>query len=387
MVNKRKRDDPSDSDDMAPGKQILPVANLPDDFDLEPEDGAQYLFLVRRDARRLPHTTRVRNPYEMSEVNTTHALSPQPSTDVLPCEEWRTAFQSHFRNLRKNLTQATIHVHFNPPGARQLIIPEKKDRDAWWKFLTGHPESAWSPKHRSSRKKPSTLRRMRGFPDTADVGLHESAAIPSAVQSTQEGRSDLQFGSFVDAVQNPPSMSVFSDHSQSPASTSTAPFTVNPPILPAGVRDQQHGIQLTLPEVTPTYLREIDHRMSLHLLMYFTHWINVHLENPSDPSTTISSSHGRWMFAFLTKVEDQLSADEMNLLRNLARACLGLIKHYRPKPEESAVVAEGAWSTSDTVGKETRVSDASCWMVFTAVAGHWGQRDLWTDAETALANA
>jgi hypothetical protein len=47
MVNKRKRDDFSDSDDIAPGKQILPVANLPDDFDLDPEDGAQYLFLVR----------------------------------------------------------------------------------------------------------------------------------------------------------------------------------------------------------------------------------------------------------------------------------------------------------------------------------------------------
>ncbi|KIL00058.1 hypothetical protein PAXRUDRAFT_130783 [Paxillus rubicundulus Ve08.2h10] len=354
MVNKRKRDDSSDSDDIAPGRQILPVANLPDDFDLEPEDGAQYLFLVRRDARRLPHTTRVRNPYEMSEVTaTTHALPLQRSTDVLPCEEWQTTFQSHFCNLRKNLTQATIHVHFDPPGARQMTMPEKKDRDAWWKFLTGHPESAWSPKHRSSRKQPSTLRRMRGFPDTADVEPH------GGVQSTPEGRSDLH----------------------------TAPSALNPSILPEGGREQQHGSQVTFPEVTPAHLREIDHRMSLHLLMYFTHWINIHLENPSDSSATISRSHGRWMFALLTKVEDQLSADEMNLLRNLARACLGLIKNYRAKPKESAVMAEGAWSTSDIVGKETRVSSASCWMVFAAVTGHWGQRDLWTDAEAALANA
>lgn len=49
MVNKRKRDDlsDSDSDEVTPGKQILPVANLPYDFDQEPQDGMQYLFLVR----------------------------------------------------------------------------------------------------------------------------------------------------------------------------------------------------------------------------------------------------------------------------------------------------------------------------------------------------
>jgi hypothetical protein len=31
----------------APGSRVLPVANLPEDFAGEPEDGAQYLFLVR----------------------------------------------------------------------------------------------------------------------------------------------------------------------------------------------------------------------------------------------------------------------------------------------------------------------------------------------------
>lgn len=45
---KRKRDD-YDSDDEEPafGKQILPVANLPEDFDAPPTDGLQYLFTVR----------------------------------------------------------------------------------------------------------------------------------------------------------------------------------------------------------------------------------------------------------------------------------------------------------------------------------------------------
>jgi hypothetical protein len=47
---KRKWEDVDyDSDDDEPsfGKQTLPVANLPMDFDREPGDGLEYLFMVR----------------------------------------------------------------------------------------------------------------------------------------------------------------------------------------------------------------------------------------------------------------------------------------------------------------------------------------------------
>jgi hypothetical protein len=50
---KRKREhvnggDDDDGDDTTYGlRQILPVANLPIDFDGEPTDGMQYLFTVR----------------------------------------------------------------------------------------------------------------------------------------------------------------------------------------------------------------------------------------------------------------------------------------------------------------------------------------------------
>lgn len=46
---KRKRSqlDNSDEEEPAYGKQILPVANLPADFNNEPMDGMQYLFMVR----------------------------------------------------------------------------------------------------------------------------------------------------------------------------------------------------------------------------------------------------------------------------------------------------------------------------------------------------
>ena len=49
-VGKRKRDEyetSDDDDEHVLGKQVLPVANLPFDFDGVPEDGAQYLFTVR----------------------------------------------------------------------------------------------------------------------------------------------------------------------------------------------------------------------------------------------------------------------------------------------------------------------------------------------------
>ena len=49
-VGKRNRDEYENSDDdneHVLGKRVLPVANLPFDFDGVPEDGAQYLFTVR----------------------------------------------------------------------------------------------------------------------------------------------------------------------------------------------------------------------------------------------------------------------------------------------------------------------------------------------------
>lgn len=46
---KRKRDEAGDEDEEEPslGRQVLPVANLPNDFDGVPMDGLQYLFTVR----------------------------------------------------------------------------------------------------------------------------------------------------------------------------------------------------------------------------------------------------------------------------------------------------------------------------------------------------
>ena len=32
-----------------------------------------------------------------------------------------------------------------PSGPFQRLVPEKKNRDAWWAFLEGAPELVWNP--------------------------------------------------------------------------------------------------------------------------------------------------------------------------------------------------------------------------------------------------
>ena len=44
---RNQMEDDGDDDEPLLGRQILPVANLPDDFNEEPMDGMQYLFTVR----------------------------------------------------------------------------------------------------------------------------------------------------------------------------------------------------------------------------------------------------------------------------------------------------------------------------------------------------
>jgi hypothetical protein len=132
--------------------------------------------------------------------------------------------------------------------------------------------------------------------------------------------------------------------------------------------------------------RRLFQLMSLHLLMYFTQWINVYLEKPNPPFSELTETHSRWIFALLSRVDDLLSADDINLLRNLARAALALLKQLiqtraRSTDEEGpshSGAEEGAG------GAKILMSERSCWMVVCAVAGVWEQRDLWADAETML---
>lgn len=117
--------------------------------------------------------------------------------------------------------------------------------------------------------------------------------------------------------------------------------------------------------------------MALHLLLYFTYWINLYLQ-ASDSSYLPTESHGRWIFSLLSRIDDYISADDMHLLRNLARACLGLLKKLKQEkllPQSDTALGSGS------AGK---MRESSCWIIITSIATVWKQRDLWIDAEDLL---
>ncbi|KAG6833939.1 hypothetical protein H0H87_007950 [Tephrocybe sp. NHM501043] len=296
---KRKRDEYDDSDDEEPafGRQILPVANLPIDFSGEPMDGAQYLFTVRRDARQLPHVTRVVNPYEQE-------IPPPPKTDdrvipkhiALPSEEWRNIFENRFKNFRKNANQPTISVPFTPLNGHRRLLPDKKEREYWWNFLAGKPEPEWNPSKQP--KQSAAMRRLSGLTQHETVDTSSTIKWQESWQTNDEGEVEL-------VLRLGPSdpLPTSSDSPGPPKFEDPGPSMV-----------VMETITYKPREALPSLLKSIDERTALHLLMYFTHWINVHLQRP-DPSSRPIETHARWIFALLTKVDEVLiSPDDMNLL-------------------------------------------------------------------------
>ncbi|KAG6821549.1 hypothetical protein H0H93_000058 [Arthromyces matolae] len=367
MSFKRKRDEFEDSDDDEPslGRQILPVANLPDNFNGEPEDGMQYLFTVRRDARNLPHVTRAANPYEEPQppLNLKADSRTLPEHISLPSEEWRSLFETRFKNFRKNACQPTIGVTMMPVEELRRLLPDKKERELWWYFLAGRPESDWNPPKKP--KQSAAMRRLSNLhpppePDVRELKWQESW------QANDEGEVSLV-------------LRLDSTDSQTSHITSS-------PLPETGNRDSvmvvaQDTIMYKPREPLPQLLRYIDEpvlkrslqKMAFHLLMYFTHWINVHVQHPGTFTQPLET-HARWIFALLTKVDDYVSADDMNLLRTLARACIALLKQLLlPRGETEKLGDNGGY-----------MSVRSCWLILCAIAGVWAQRDLWMDAEDML---
>jgi hypothetical protein len=67
----------------------------------------------------------------------------------------------------------------------------------------------------------------------------------------------------------------------------------------------------------------------------------------------------------------------MNLLRNLARACLALIKHLVSKRMTGS---HYFGSSTDAGAGEQFMGEQACWIIISAIVSVWSQRDLWTDA-------
>ncbi|KAF9464362.1 hypothetical protein BDZ94DRAFT_1256268 [Collybia nuda] len=377
MASKRKWDEFDGSDDEEPsfGRQILPVANLPEDFNGIPCDGMQYLFTVRRDARNLPHITRAANPYETEIPQSSQGdIRDIPNYIALPSEAWRTILEIRFKNFRENLKQPTIHVQFTPQSEGRRLMPDKKERDLWWAYLAGKPEFDWNPpkkpKQQNSSKRWQFGYGMRGFADDREYEISYDRPRQESWQMNDEGEVELVLQ--VDPRESLPT----------PTGSPAPPDISNISTDPSSSEKKLEHTEATVHkprEPTPSQLRYIDEKMALHLLMYFSHWINLHLDKPTTSSRP-NESHARWIFALLSRVEDHISADDMSLLRNLARACIALLKASittRVCSEESAA-SDLDKSPGGFFGER------SCWIIISTIAGVWAQRDLWTDVEDML---
>jgi hypothetical protein len=109
------------------------------------------------------------------------------------------------------------------------------------------------------------------------------------------------------------------------------------------------------------------------------------------------------------KVDAFCTADEVNTLRTLVRACLFLVRARRlpttnggrdsvastpgPEPEAPEISSEPNPEPGEVEDGEVaepgladeikgqEMCDRSVWLILCAVAGLWGQHDLWYDAE------
>ncbi|KAI0268286.1 hypothetical protein BC834DRAFT_968491 [Gloeopeniophorella convolvens] len=255
--NKRKREDGADDDDIPYGlRQILPVANLPIDFADEPMDGMQYLFTVRRDARNLPGITRAANPYEI----------PPPRTPT-----------SAFQTPSEPLGDA------NAPSS----LPNEEWRSKFERHFRHFRGNITQP----TMQRHTVALSRKSMPDKKSrdawwaflQGAPESVWNPPRAAKQSKGRS----GQGQEGAQPSPSTSPEDVHTVQPR------------------------------ELSPALLLQLDHRFSLHLIMYFNHWFSLYLEsldsNPESHSSVTyapTDVHMRWVFSLLTRIDLLCSADE-----------------------------------------------------------------------------
>jgi hypothetical protein len=276
-------------------------------------------------------------------------------------------------------------------------MPDKKERDCWWAFLSGQPELDWNlPKRPKSVKRSHNCRRdYSPESDSAD----DLDPPQETWHINEEGEVQL-------ALSNDP-IETLPTPSTTPA-PSEPPGEADDQLYKQSSSDQPKPLRFKPREPTPSLVAHVDHvsqklsheriythskwskifkRTSLHLLMYFTHWINVHLAQPDVLSSRMTESHARWIFVLLSRVEDHILADDTSLLRNLARASIALLKQSIRK-RNLGDKAEGTLKVGgeDMVErKDHHMSERSCWIIITTIASVWGQRDLWMDVDAMLA--
>lgn len=160
----------------------------------------------------------------------------------------------------QNSTQPTTHIAAPPPGRK--LIPDMRNRDAWWAFLTGRPATEWD-----APKKPKGQRGFRTFPAPAhtygrgmrafaDVSEYEVVALqydeeaPRAGPGVEDAHTHMSDEREVEQA-------ITINPAESLPTPSSTPAPDNPADrAPTASSSSTSGTQ---PEPTPSLLRGIDH--------------------------------------------------------------------------------------------------------------------------------
>lgn len=103
---------------------------------------------------------------------------------------------------------------------------------------------------------------------------------------------------------------------------------------------------------------------------YLQKWI-LHPQFTASPSSpnAIHPIHAQWMLFVLARIDRQLRSDEIAALRQLARACIKAITRAR---------------VASTRIEDVLSTESGAWIALVAIAGAWGQWDLWHEAQARL---
>ena len=147
----------------------------------------------------------------------------------------------------QNVLQPTIHIHI-PQNAKHKIIPEMRQRDCWWAFLAGRPESDWNPPKKS--KSDASLRRRHyyGRYSSPDSDAAENLKSPQETwHINDEGEVKLALSdNFTESLPTP---------SGTPAPSERSGEAVN---HLSAVQDQNVPPILVQREPTPSLMAHVD---------------------------------------------------------------------------------------------------------------------------------
>ncbi|KAG8815677.1 hypothetical protein FRC17_000627 [Serendipita sp. 399] len=387
--------------DYAPN-QVLPVANyLPMDFDGTPQDGLEYLFTVRRDAKSLPRYTRAPNPYEIPDTaaaaapnDRAGALSSSSSSNM-PSEEWKQAFLLKFTNYRTNLQQAirrskntTESRSKNHNGSREEPkLPGFNNRENWWRFITGPTKTMetmemmakQSNMITTSGKGSEDIRKEDAAGDGGDDG-EDVASSSGEAGEVEEGEDESISGDDQDMEVEGESPGPVLPGPGSETKTKTpvrAVASMTKAVINEGATKGTKVAAVVVvgegQEPTLGILSRLSLRDMVQLLYWHSAWIDAYLdaleeEEEEEEGRKVRGAevaeeeekqqqqqkkkreialgrapgviHQRWMFALLGALDDQLVSHDVSSLRTLARACLRL------------VLAKERWRARDGVGKQ-----------------------------------